>query len=101
MGNAMPCLNCQRCKKINDDLAAKLLEAPRHGEHWAARPRHNSNKAQRLHDELNHVDIEPLENMFWQMKAKLYQLKPLRSTEFPKIPSFYKPQKNFGGFYLY
>ena len=101
MGNAMPCLNCQRCKKINDDLAAKLLEAPRHGEHWAAKQRHNANKTQRLHDELNHVDIEPLEDLFWQMKAKLYQLEPLRSTEFPKIPSFYKPQKNFGGFYLY
>ena len=72
MGNAMPCLNCQRCKKINDDLAAKLLEAPRHGEHWAAKQRHNSNKAQRLHDELNHVDIEPLEDQYWQLKAQLY-----------------------------
>ena len=97
----MPWLACQRCLKIKRDLADKLLETPRHGEHWAAKQRHNANKTQRLHDELNHVDIEPLEDLFWQLKAKLYQLEPLRSTEFPKIPSFYKPQKNFGGFYLY
>ena len=103
MGNAMPCLNCQRCKRINDDLAAKFLEAPRHGEHWAAKQRHNSNKAQRLHDELNHVDIEPLEDQYWQLKARLYVLEPPRPSmdNLPRIPSFYKPQKNFGGFYLY
>ena len=56
----MPWLACPRCKKIKDDLAEKILEAPRHGEHWAARQRTNSNKTQRLHDKLNHVDVEPL-----------------------------------------
>ena len=55
----MPWLACPRCQKIKSDLADKLLETPRHGENWAARQRHNSNKTQRLHDELNHVDIEP------------------------------------------
>ena len=95
----MPCLTCPRCKKIKDELADKLLETPRH---WAARQRHNSNKAQRLHDELNHVEIEPLEDMYWQMKALLYQLEPPRSNEnLLTIPSFYKPQKYFGEFYLY
>ena len=77
----MPCLDCPRCKKIQDDLTVKLLETHRHGGHWAARQRHNSNKAQRLHDELNHVDIEPLEDLYWQMKGQLYQLEPPRSNE--------------------
>ena len=98
----MPWLACPRCQKIKSDLADKLLETPRHGENWAARQRHNSNKAQRLHDELNHVDIEPLEELYWQMKGQLYQLEPLRSNEnLPTTPSFYKTQKYFGGFYFY
>ena len=98
----MPCLDYPRCKKIKDDLAVKLLEAPRHGDHWAARQRHNSNKTQRLHDEFNHVDVEPLEDTFWQLKAQLYQLEPPRSMKnLPTIPRFYRPQKYFGGFNLY
>ena len=98
----MPYLDCPRCQKIKDELADKHLETPRHGEHWAARQSHNSNKAQRLHDEFNHVDIKPLEDMYWQMKAKLYAMEPPRSNEnLPRIPSFYKSQKYFGGFYLY
>ena len=97
----MPWLACPRCKKIKDDFADKLLEAPRHGEHWVARQRYNSNKAQRLHDELNHVDIKPLEDLFWQMKAELYQMESPGSNEnLPTTPRFYKPQKHFGGFYL-
>ena len=78
-GNAMPWLACSRCKKIKDDLAEKCLEAHRHGEHWMARQRTKSNKDQRLHDELNHVDIEPLVDTFWHMKAQLYELEPPRS----------------------
>ena len=99
----MPCLNCPRCLKIKGDLRVKLLETLRHGEHCAAKQRHNSNKAQRLHDELNHVDIEPLEDQYWQLKAQLYVLEPPRHLmdNLPRIPSFYKPQKYFGGFYLY
>ena len=99
----MPWLGCPRCKKIKDDLAEKYLEAARHGEHWMARQRTKSNKVQRLHDELNHVDIEPLVDTFVQMKAQLRELEPSRpSTEnLPRIPSFYKPQKYFAGFYLY
>ena len=84
----MPCLACPRCMKIKSDLADKLLE--RHGEHWAARQRYNSNKTERLHDELNHVDVEPLVDTFWQMKAQLYEMEPPRSAEnLPNIPSFY------------
>ena len=61
-----------------------------------ARQRTKSNKDQRLHDELNHVDIEPLVDTFVQLKAQLRELEPSRqSTE---NPSFYKPQKYFGGF---
>ena len=98
----MPWLACPRCQKIKSDLTDKLLETPRHGENWAARQRHNSYKTQRLHDELNHVDIEPLEDQYWQMKGQLYQLEPPRSAEnLPRIPSFYKTQKYFRGFYLY
>ena len=52
------------------------MEAHRHGEQWAARQRTNSNKTQCLHDELNPVDIEPLVDTFWQMKAQLYELEP-------------------------
>ena len=67
-----------------------------------ARQRTKSNKDQRLHDELNHVDIEPLVDTFWQMKAELYELETPRSNEnLPTIPSFYKPQKYFEGIYLY
>ena len=72
----MPWLACPRCQKIKSDLTDKLLETPRHGDNWAARQRHNSNKTQRLHDELNHVDIEPLEELYWQIKGQLYQLDP-------------------------
>ena len=99
VGNAMPCLACPRCQKIKDDLAVKILEAPRHGEHWAAR-RYNSNKTQRLHDELNHVDIEPLEDLFWQMKAQLYELEPARPSaeNLSTIPRFYKPKNILGDF---
>ena len=98
----MPWLACPRCLKIKDDLADMLLETPRLGEHWAARQRNNSNKSQRLHDELNHVDIEPLVDTFLQMKAQLYELEPPRSNEnLPRISSFYKSKKYFGGFYLY
>ena len=99
----MPWLACPRCQKIKDDLAEKILEAYRHGEHWAARQRTNSNKTQRLHDELNHEDVEPLVETFWQMKAQLYELEPPRPSieNLPRIPSFYKPQKYFGEFFLY
>ena len=80
-----------------------MLEAHRHGEHWAARQRTNSNKTQRLNDELNHVDIEPLVDNFVQMKAQSREWEPsIPSMEnLPTFPSFYKPQKYFGGFYLY
>ena len=99
----MPYLDCPRCKKIKDDLTDKLLETPKHGERLAARRRHNSNKTQRLHDELNHVDTDPLVESFWQMKAQLYAMEPPRPSmdNLPRIPRFYKPQKYFGGFYLY
>ena len=99
----MPWLACPRCQKIKSDLTDKLLETPRHGENWAARQRHNSNKTQRLHDELNHVDIEPLEGLYWQLKGQLYQLEPSRPSakNLPTTPSFYKTQKYFGGFYFY
>ena len=77
----------------------RARETPRHGEHWAARQRHNSKKTQRLHYELNHVDVEPLEDTFWQMKAQLYEMEPPRPSaeNLPTIPIFYKPQKYFGG----
>ena len=102
-GNAMPWLACPRCKKIKYDLADKILESHRHGEHWAAQLRTNSNKDQRIYDQLNHVDIEPLVVTLVQMKAQLRELEPSRpsNANLPRIPSFYKPQKYFGGFYLY
>ena len=89
--NAIPCLGFPRCQKIKDDLAVKILEGPRHGEHWVARQRYNSNKTQRIHDELNNVDVEPLEDLFWQMKAQLYQMEPPRPSaeNLPTTPRFY------------
>ena len=94
----MPWLACPRCLKVKSDRADNLLETYGHGEHWAARQRNNSNKTQRLHDELNHVDVKPLVDTFWQMKAQLYEMEPPRSNEnLPTIPSFYKPLKYFGG----
>ena len=72
----MPSLACPRFKKIMEDLAEKNLEAHRHGEHWLAKQRANSNKDQRLHDESNHVNIEPLVGTQVQMKAQLHELEP-------------------------
>ena len=68
-----------------------------------ARQRTKSNKDLRLHDELNHEDIEPLVAMFVQMKVQLRELVPSRPSmdNLPRIQSFYKPQKYFGEFYLY
>ena len=59
-----------------------------------------SNKDQRLHDELNHVDIEPLVYTLVQMKTKLRELEPPKTSMVPRITSLYKPQKYFEGFYL-
>ena len=104
-GNALPWLACPRCKVIKDDLAKKQLEAQsgRNGSHWWGKQRSNSNKDQRLHDELNHVDIEPLVDTLVMMKTQLRQLEASTpaSKNLPTVPSFYKPQKYFGGFYLY
>ena len=79
-GNALPWLACPRCKKIREDLAAKCLDAQigRNGSHWLAKQRANSNKDQRLNDELNHVDIEPLVDTLVQMKTQLRELEPTR-----------------------
>ena len=77
-GNALPWLGCARCKKIRDDLAAKYLEAGINGVHWLPNQRTKSNKDERLHDELNHVDIEPLNDTLVQMKAQLRELEPTR-----------------------
>ena len=66
-----------------------------------ARQRTKSNKDQRQHDELNHVDIEPVVDMSVQMKAKIRELEPPQPSMVPTILSFFKPQKYFGGFYLY
>ena len=100
----MPWLDCVRCKKIRDDLAARCLEAQsrRNGSHWLQNQHTKSNKDQPLHDELNNVDIEPLVDTLVQKKAQLRQLEPTRTStvNLPRIPSFYKPQKYFGGFYL-
>ena len=88
-------LACPRCKKIKDVLGAKCLEEQSHGSHWLAKQRTNSYKDQRLHDELNHVDIEPLVDTLVQMKAQLRELEPPRPSMVPRIPSFYKAQKIF------
>ena len=96
----MSCLACPRWLKIKNDLADKLLETHRLGERWAARQRYNSNKTQRLHDELKHVDIEPLEDTClgkWaEGSAQLYEMEPARPSA-ENLPRFYKPQKYFGG----
>ena len=65
-----------RQMQICEDLAAKYSEAQSHGSHWLAKQRANSNKDQHLHDESNHVDIEPLGDTLVQMKTQLRELEP-------------------------
>ena len=94
-------LDARKLKTILQKRSWKPIDIENIGQPFKQRT--NSNKTQRLHDELNHVDVEPLVDTFWQMKAQLYEFEPPRpSTEnLPKIPSFYKPKNNLGGFYLY
>ena len=84
----MPWLGCPRCKKIKDDLAEKYLETHKHGEHWLSNQRTKSNKDQRLHDELNHVDIELLVDTQVQMKAQLRELEPPQPSMVPRIANY-------------
>ena len=60
-------------QKIRDDFAFKCLEAQsgRIGSHWLPKQKTNSNKDQKLHDELNHVYTETLVDTLVQMKALL------------------------------
>ena len=83
-----------RQMQICEDLAAKYSEAQSHGSHWLAKQRANSNKDRRLHDELNHVEIEPLVDMLVPMKAQLRELEHTRHSfiSLQRIPSFYKPR---------
>ena len=74
-------------------------QAPRNPKTWRAL---GSATTPQFKQDPNHVDIEPLGDLFWKMKAKLYELEPPRSAEnLPTILRFYKPQKYYGGFYLY
>ena len=90
-------MHVQDARKIKDDLAKRCLEANTHEEHWLARQKTKSNNDQCLHDKLNHVDIKPLVDTLVQMKAQLRELESPKPSMVPKIPSFYKPQKYFGG----
>ena len=81
-----------RIQKYKDALAEKCLEAQsgRNGSHWLAKQRKNSNKDQRLHDELNYVDIEPLVSTLVQMKTQLRELELPRPSmdNLPKNTKF-------------
>jgi len=78
-------------------LKAKQLEIGKHGKQWWSNQRSKSNKAQRQHDELNHVDTEPLVDSLIQMRVRLMELEPKKSS---MVPKFFKTPKSFGGFYF-
>ena len=96
-GNAIPRLTCTKCRAFPGCIATKCLEAQDGGPgvHWLPRQKKKLNDEHKHHDKAFHQETEPV-----QMRMQLRKLEPPRPSMIPRVPSFYKPRKYFGGFYI-
>ena len=100
----MPWLTCTKCREFPVRITAKCLEAHdgRHGIQWLPRKKKKINDEQKYHDEAFHQGTKPLIPTLVQLRVQLRKLEPskLSMVNLRRVPSFYKPQKYFGGFYI-
>ena len=102
--NVIPWLTCTKCREFPGRIEAKCLEAQDrgHGVHWLPKQKKKINDEQKHHYKAFHQDKEPLIYTLLQVRMQLRKLEPTRPSmvNLPRIQSFYKPRKYFGGFYI-